>query len=69
MLNGINNNSEKYVAVKYGRDDDIVAGEDGFKKFYDEYQNELDEIVIDKNVLLLKYHRSNRNTLRQTRAH
>lgn len=44
LLNGINNNSEKYVAVKYGRDDDIVAGEDGFKKFYDEYQNELDEI-------------------------
>lgn len=56
LLNGINNNSEKYIAVKYGRDDDIIAGDDNFKEFYKEYQNELDEIgkrpdilIFDKN--------------------
>lgn len=56
LLNGINNNSEKYIAVKYGRDDDIIAGDDNFKEFYEEYQNELDEIgkrpdilIFDKN--------------------
>jgi len=32
VLNGINNYSQKYVAVKYGRDVDIVAGEDNFKE-------------------------------------
>lgn len=56
LLNGINNYSQKYVAIKYGRDDDIVAGEDNFKEFYEEYQDELDEIgkrpdilIFDKN--------------------
>lgn len=56
LLNGINNYSQKYVAVKYGRDDDIIAGEDNFKEFYKEYQDELDEIgkrpdilIFDKN--------------------
>lgn len=56
LLNGINNYSQKFVAIKYGRDDDIVAGEDNFKEFYEEYQNELDEIgkrpdilIFDKN--------------------
>lgn len=56
LLNGINNNSEKYIAVRYGRDDNIAAGEEGFKEFYEEYRRELDEIgkrpdilIFDKN--------------------
>lgn len=56
LLRGINNNSEKYIAVRYGRDDNIAAGEEGFKEFYEEYRNELDEIgkrpdilIFDKN--------------------
>lgn len=52
LLDSINNNSEKYVAVKYGRDDDIVAGEENFKSFYNEYQNELDEIGKRPDILI-----------------
>ena len=52
LLKGINNNSEKYVAVKYGRDDDIIAGEDNFKEFYEEYQNELDDIGKRPDILI-----------------
>lgn len=52
LLNGINNNSEKYVAVKYGRDDDIVAGDENFKEFYEEYQDELDEIGKRPDILV-----------------
>ncbi|MBE6687306.1 MAG: AccI family restriction endonuclease [Ruminococcaceae bacterium] len=52
VLNGINNYSQKYVAVKYGRDDDIVAGEDNFKEFYEEYQDELDDIGKRPDILI-----------------
>lgn len=52
LLNGINNHSNKYIAVKYGRDDDIVAGDDNFKEFYKEYQNELDEIGKRPDILI-----------------
>lgn len=52
LINGINNYSNKYVAVKYGRDDDIVAGDENFKEFYKEYQNELDEIGKRPDVLI-----------------
>lgn len=52
LLDGINNNSSQYVAVKYGRDDDIIAGDPEFKKFYEEYQNELDEIGKRPDILI-----------------
>ena len=52
LLNGINSNSKKYVAVKYGRDDDIIAGDDHFKEFYEEYQQELDEIGKRPDILI-----------------
>lgn len=52
LLNGINSNSKKYVAVKYGRNDDIIAGDESFKDFYEEYQNELDEIGKRPDILI-----------------
>lgn len=52
LLNAINNNSDKYIAVKYGRDDDIVAGESNFKKFYEDYQKELEEIGKRPDILI-----------------
>lgn len=54
LLNGINNNSEKYIAVKYGRDDDIIAGEQGFKEFYEQYQDELDSIGKRPDILIFR---------------
>ncbi len=52
FIQGINKYSSKYIAVKYGRDDDIIAGEDGFSEFYEEYQNELDIIGKRPDVLI-----------------
>ena len=54
LLRGINENSSKYVAVKYGRDDDIIAGEPGFKEFYEQYQDELDEIGKRPDLLIFE---------------
>lgn len=52
LLNGINNNSVKYVAVRYGKNDDINAGDEGFKEFFENYQNELDEIGKRPDILI-----------------
>lgn len=52
LLEVINKNSKNYIAVKYGRDDDIIAGEEGFKEFYESYQNELDTIGKRPDILI-----------------
>lgn len=54
FIQGINNFSENYVAVKYGRDDDIIAGEAGFSEFYENYQEELDTIGKRPDVLIFE---------------
>lgn len=33
-----------FYPVSYGRSDNLIAGDEGFKEFYETYQNELDEI-------------------------
>lgn len=52
FIQGINNFSENYIAVKYGRDDDIIAGEAGFSEFYEKYQEELDTFGKRPDVLI-----------------
>lgn len=52
LLEVINKNSTRYIAVKYGRDDNIIAGEDGFKEFYEDYQNELDTVGKRPDILI-----------------
>jgi hypothetical protein len=42
------------VPVKYGRTDKIVAGEPGFKEFYNKYQDELDELGKRPDLLIFK---------------
>lgn len=54
LLNVINENSNNLIAVKYGRDEDIIAGEPGFKEFYDKYQDELDTIGKRPDILIFK---------------
>ena len=44
LFRAINDNSENIVAVRYGKSDDLVAGDAGFEKFFNEYQAELDTI-------------------------
>ena len=37
IFRAINETSKNYIAVRYGKSDDIVAGESGFDKFYEEF--------------------------------
>ena len=52
LLNGINNSSKSLIAVHYGKNDNINAGDEGFKEFFDAYQNELDEIGKRPDILI-----------------
>lgn len=54
LFRAINDNSENIVAVRYGKSDDLVAGDDGFEKFFNAYQAELDAIGKRPNILLFK---------------
>ena len=53
-LAAINENSQEYQAVKYGRDDSLSAGDSGFREFYMEYQNELNEIGKKPDLLIYR---------------
>lgn len=52
IFRAINDNSENIVAVKYGKSDDLVAGDAGFEDFFNHYQNELDTIGKRPDILL-----------------
>jgi type II restriction enzyme len=54
VTRAINENSKNYIAVKYGKSDDLLAGEDGFDDFYHEFQNELDTIGKRPDLLIFK---------------
>jgi len=54
ITRAINETSKNFVAVKYGKSDDLVAGEDGFDTFYQEFQNELDTIGKRPDLLIFK---------------
>ncbi len=54
ILCAINETFKNYVAVKYGKSDDLVAGEEGFDKFFEEFQNELDTIGKRPDLLIFK---------------
>ena len=54
LFHAINDNSSKLVAVRYGRSEDLVAGDEDFEAFYDNYQKELDEIGKRPDILLIR---------------
>lgn len=54
IFRAINNNSQNIVAVRYGKSDDLVAGDPGFEKFFNDYQEELDTIGKRPDILLFK---------------
>ncbi|MDD2653179.1 MAG: AccI family restriction endonuclease [Sulfurimonas sp.] len=54
ITRAVNENSKNFVAVKYGKSDDLVAGEEGFDTFYQEFQNELDTIGKRPDLLIFK---------------
>lgn len=44
LMTAINNGSKNFIAVHYGKNEDLVAGENGFDAFFDEFQTEMDTI-------------------------
>jgi type II restriction enzyme len=54
VFKAINEYSEDYFAVEYGRSESIAAGDDGFADFYMEYQNELNAIGKRPDILIFK---------------
>lgn len=54
IFRAVNETSKNFVAVKYGKSDDLVAGEEGFDEFYREFQNELDTIGKRPDLLIFK---------------
>jgi hypothetical protein len=48
----INENIPRLRAVKYGKSDDIIAGDPAFPQFYEAYQDELDSIVKKPDILI-----------------
>ncbi|MDR1483851.1 MAG: AccI family restriction endonuclease [Planctomycetaceae bacterium] len=54
IMQAINSTSKNYVAVKYGKSDNIVAGEEGFDIFYQEFQYELDTIGKRPDILIFR---------------
>jgi AccI restriction endonuclease len=52
VTRAINDTSIHCVAVKYGKSDDLVAGEVGFDAFYQAFQNELDKIGKRPDLLI-----------------
>ena len=38
LFRAINGNSENIVAVRYGKSDNLVAGDEGFENFFNDYQ-------------------------------
>lgn len=54
IFRAINDNSSNIVAVRYGKSDDLVAGDIGFEDFFNKYQEELDTIGKRPDILLFK---------------
>src|SRR5690554_6714959 len=54
IFRAINETSKNYIAVRYGKSDDIIAGEKGFDEFYNDFQDELDTIGKRPDLLIFK---------------
>lgn len=52
LFRAINKYSKNIIAIRYGKSDDLVAGDAGFEQFFNEYQNELDTIGKRPDLLL-----------------
>lgn len=54
IFRALNETSKNYVAVRYGKSDDLIAGERGFDEFYINFQDELDTIGKRPDLLIFK---------------
>jgi type II restriction enzyme len=54
VMRAINETSIHFCAVKYGKSDNLVAGEEGFDDFYKSFQEELDTIGKRPDLLIFR---------------
>lgn len=54
LLDAINQTAQRHVAVRYGMSDSRVAGEEGFRAFFEAFQQELDEIGKRPDLLIFR---------------
>ena len=54
LRNAINREYNDLIAVKYGMDMELVAGDPGFSEFYNKYQDDLDSIGKKPDLLVFK---------------
>ena len=54
VMRAINETSANFCAVKYGKSDNLVAGEEGFDVFYQSFQDELDTIGKRPDLLIFR---------------
>ena len=54
ITRAINETSTNFIAIKYGKSDNLVAGEEGFDTFYQDFQSELDTIGKRPDLLIFK---------------
>ena len=54
VFRAINEYSQEYCAVKYGRTDSLAAGDPGFANFYASYQDELNDIGKKPDILVYR---------------
>ena len=54
IFRAINETSKNYVAIRYGKSDDLIAGEKGFDEFYNNFQDELDTIGKRPDLLVFQ---------------
>lgn len=55
LANGLNDSiGSSYDVVKYGRSDKIIAGQEGFAEFYEQYQDELETVGKKPDVLVFR---------------
>lgn len=54
IFRAINESIDGLKAIRYGKSDDLIAGEDGFDTFYNEFQDELDTIGKRPDLLVFR---------------
>lgn len=54
VFDAINDHSDEFIAVRYGKSDSLAAGDEGFVEFYLEYQEELNTIGKKPDLLIFR---------------
>ena len=54
IFRAINETSQNYIAIRYGKSDNLIAGDKGFDAFYNDFQDELDAIGKRPDSLIFK---------------